>query len=124
MIAEAWETRVEGPLVFSYQPDSYVEQHLDSIVASYQKALADVSAFLGVPSGGLPRISIYLCEFLPEVDGQAGGETRRSPDAAEIWTTVNSESPGADPEVPAGADGGRRHAEAGQRLRRRAGDRP
>jgi ABC-type multidrug transport system fused ATPase/permease subunit len=99
MIAEAWETRVEGPLVFSYQPDSYVEQHLDSIVASYQKALADVSAFLGVPSGGLPRISIYLCEFLPEVDGQAGGETRRSPDAAEIWTTVNSESPGADPEV-------------------------
>src|SRR5438034_10475248 len=99
MIAEAWETRVEGPLAFSYQADSYVEQHLDSIVPSYQKALADVSAFLGVPSGSLPRISIYLCEFLPEVDGRADGKARREPEAAEIWTTVNSESPGVDPEV-------------------------
>jgi ATP-binding cassette subfamily B protein len=99
MIAEAWETRVEEPLVFSYQSDSYVEQHLDSIVASYQKALADVSGFLGVAPGSLPRISVYLCEFMPEVDGRADGKPRRDPEAAEIWTTVNSESPGVDPEV-------------------------
>jgi ATP-binding cassette subfamily B protein len=98
MLTETWETTVEGPLVFYYQSESYAQQHLDTIVGDYRKALADVSAFLGVPPDGLPRISVYVCAFLPEGDGQVGSETtRRNPEAAEIWTAVNSESPGANP---------------------------
>src|SRR5438876_1759282 len=100
MIADAWETRAEGPLVFSYQADSYVQQHLDTIISDYQKALADVTAFLGLPATSLPAISIYLCEFLPTANGQGSGDdTRRDPEAAEIWSVVNSESPGANPWV-------------------------
>src|SRR5205823_13671987 len=54
--------------------------------------------FLGLADTTLPRIRVYLCEFLPDSNGQAAGaDTRRDPEAAEIWTVVNSESPGANP---------------------------
>jgi ABC-type multidrug transport system fused ATPase/permease subunit len=99
MLAESWERRVEEPLVFYYQLDSYAQQQLDAIIAEYQKALSDVTAFLGLTRANLPPISIYLSPFLPEADGPAAGNqtTRRNPDAGEIWTAVNSESPGANP---------------------------
>lgn len=104
MIAETWETRREELLVFHYHNDSFAEQNLEAIVAAYRTALADVSAFLGLDATTLPRIDVYLAQFAPSangpsanghaasVDGDANGER------AEIWTTVNSESPDVNPE--------------------------
>src|SRR5919204_3493939 len=98
MIAAAWETRVAELLVFHYEADSFAQSNLDAIVDEYQKALAEATAFLGMPRSGLPKIDIYLCPFLADTDGQseAGCPIRRDPEAGELWTTVNSESPGAN----------------------------
>lgn len=98
MSTAAWETRTVGSLVFKYQPDSYAAQHIDTLVANYQRALAELTAFFGQSMDDRPQITVYLCEFLPTEDGQVpGGETRRNPEAGEIWLTVNSESPGVEP---------------------------
>jgi ATP-binding cassette subfamily B protein len=98
MTATAWETRTAETLVFRYQPDSYAAQHIDVIVAGYERAFSKVSAFFGQSRESLPQLNIYLCEFLPAEDGKAsGGETRHNPETGEIWLTVNSESPGVEP---------------------------
>src|SRR3954470_19463383 len=98
MIAEVWQTRIEPPLTFHYSADSYAEQNLETIVADYRKALTAVCAFLGLTESSLAPIAVHLSDFLPSTNGhQAGETTRRAPESGEIWTTVNSESPGANP---------------------------
>ena len=98
MIAEVWQTRTETPLTFHYCADSYAEPHLETIVADYREALTAVCAFLGLAEGSVAPIEVHLSNFLPATAGQQAGETtRRDPERGEIWTTVNSESPGANP---------------------------
>jgi ATP-binding cassette, subfamily B, bacterial len=99
MIAEVWQTRTEQSLTFHYSADSYAEQNIEAIVADYRKALTDACAFLGLPESGVEPIEVYLSEFMPAANGQHPDETtQRAPEAGQIWTTVNSESPGANPE--------------------------
>jgi ATP-binding cassette, subfamily B, bacterial len=98
MIAEVWQTRTEPPLTFHYGADSYAESNLETIIADYRKALTVVCAFLGLDEGSLAPIEVHLSSFLSATSGQQAGEiTHRAPERGEIWTMVNSESPGANP---------------------------
>lgn len=109
MIAETWETRGHEALVFHYHQDSFAEQNLEAIVAAYDKALADVSGFLGLDAKALPRIDVYLAQFVPSAngssddgtgtDGRVAGAEEAAEGPAEIWTVVNSESPDVNPEL-------------------------
>jgi ABC-type multidrug transport system fused ATPase/permease subunit len=94
-VALVWETRAEGPLVFHYQADSYAHQNLDSIAAAYQQALADLTDFIGNAAPPLSQIHVYLCQFSSDAVGSTNGQSEAG--AAEIWSTLNSESP-ASPE--------------------------
>ena len=70
MIAEAWQTRVEGPLVFKYQFDSYAHDNLDAIVREYRTAFEQVCAFLSLAPDAQQPITIRLCQVLTDADGQ------------------------------------------------------
>ena len=96
-MAEMWETRREEPLVFHYQNDSFAQQNLEAIVSAYRKALDEVSAFLGLDPKTLPQIDVYLSQMAPSTNGQSGNGAVDSA-RAEIWETVNSESPDVNPE--------------------------
>ncbi|MCC6175959.1 MAG: cyclic nucleotide-binding domain-containing protein [Chloroflexi bacterium] len=100
MTMDTWATRACGALTFSYHEGSYAHENLEAIVARYEKALADVCAFLDVDQIALPPLSIYLCEMFPDEWDGAGfaNMTRVDLDGATMWTVVTSESPGAYPE--------------------------
>jgi len=101
MIGEGWVTRATGPLVLAYQEGSWAQDNVESIGARYEKALADVCAFLGIDPATLKPMRVYLCQRLDvAVDGQGRqpGE-RLDVESSTLWTVVTSESAGADPEL-------------------------
>jgi ATP-binding cassette, subfamily B, bacterial len=100
MVAEGWETRTAGPLVLKYHEGSYADDNVDGLATAYEKALADVCAFLHVSPASLQPITVYLCEMLDgETDGrQPPASTRLDFDTNTFWTVVTSESAGAHPE--------------------------
>ena len=93
MMAVGWQTRVEGPLVFHFQTDSYAEVNLEPIVGEYRTALAEVCSLLSLAPAAQPPIDVHLCELLPGSADQGDRDPAvQTSSANEIWTCANSES--------------------------------
>jgi ABC-type multidrug transport system fused ATPase/permease subunit len=92
MIAEAWQTRVEGPLVFSYQLESYAQENLEAIVGDYQAAFEKACAFLSLAPAAQQPITIRLCQVLTDADGQTAPPELVEAAADEIRACANSET--------------------------------
>jgi ABC-type multidrug transport system fused ATPase/permease subunit len=92
MIAEAWQTRVEGPLVFHFQPESYAQDNLEPIVRDYRAAFEQACAFLSLAPAAQEPIAIRLCQVLTAADGQTAPPEIVEAGPDEIRTCANSET--------------------------------